>query len=162
LIDYLCTDTKTKAIDSVGGSLLHEAVELGKISDGTSNTMIIAEESNYHVTPDGTQETLGTDQYTYSFLMGQEWRDGNNSDPSKRDNCRPFGVSFVRFQINQRIDFTGYSSSWMNAPIRSAHTNGANVGFVDGSVHFISSTANLDEVLCRLADKDDGKTVSLP
>ncbi|MDR1491653.1 MAG: DUF1559 domain-containing protein [Planctomycetaceae bacterium] len=50
----------------------------------------------------------------------------------------------------------------MNAPIRSAPTGGANVGFVDGSVHFISSTAGLDDVLCRLADRDDGKTVSLP
>jgi prepilin-type processing-associated H-X9-DG protein len=155
------TGAKTKAIDSVGGSILHEAIELGKITDGTSNTMIIAEESNYHAKPDGTQENITTCAGS-TFLMGQEWQGGNNSDPSQRDNCRPFGISFVRFQINQRVDFTGYNQSWMNAPIRSAHTNGANVGFVDGSVHFISSTANLDEVLCRLADKDDGKTVALP
>jgi prepilin-type processing-associated H-X9-DG protein len=153
---------KNKNIDSTGGCILHEAVELAKITDGTSNTMIIAEESNYHVKPDGTQETLGTDAYVYTFLMGQEWTGGNNQDPSKRDNCRPFGISFVRFQVNQRVDFTGYSNSWMNAPIRSAHSGGTNLGFVDGSVRFASSTINLDEVLCRLADKDDGKTVSFP
>jgi prepilin-type N-terminal cleavage/methylation domain-containing protein/prepilin-type processing-associated H-X9-DG protein len=155
------TSEKNKNIDSTGGCILHEAVELAKITDGTSNTMIIAEESNFHVKPDGTQETLGTDNYWLGFLMGQEWGD-SNQDPSKRDNCRPFGISFVRFQVNQRVDFTGYSNSWMNAPIRSAHSGGANISFVDGSTHFISSTVNLDDVLCRLADKDDNKTVTIP
>jgi prepilin-type processing-associated H-X9-DG protein len=153
---------KNKSIDSTGGCILHEAVELSKITDGTSNTMIIAEESNYHVTPNGTQETIGTDAYLLAFLMGQEWQGGSNQDPSQRDNCRPFGISFVRFQVNQRVDFTGYGNSFINAPIRSAHSGGANAGFVDGSIHFISNTINLDEVLCRLADKDDGQTVTIP
>ncbi|MDR2755408.1 MAG: DUF1559 domain-containing protein [Planctomycetaceae bacterium] len=153
---------KKNNIDSIGGCILHEATELSQITDGTSNTMIIAEESNYHIKPDGTQETLGTDSYTFAFLMGQEWSGGSNQNPSQRDNCRPFGISFVRFQVNQRVDFTGYSNSWMNAPIRSAHSGGANIGFVDGSVRFASSTTNLDEVLCRLADKDDGQTVNFP
>jgi prepilin-type processing-associated H-X9-DG protein len=152
---------KNKNIDSTGGCILHEAIELAKITDGTSNTMIIAEESNYHVKPDGTQQTLATDGYSLGFLMGQEWRN-SNQDPSKNQDCRPFGISFVRFQVNQRVDFTGYSNSWMNAPIRSAHSGGANIGFVDGSIRFASNTIDLDEVLCRLADKDDGKTVSFP
>jgi prepilin-type N-terminal cleavage/methylation domain-containing protein/prepilin-type processing-associated H-X9-DG protein len=152
---------KANIIESTGGCILFEAIELAKITDGTSNTMIIAEESNYHVKLNGDQQTLGTDGYTLGFLMGQEWRD-SNQDPSQREDCRPFGISFVRFQVNQRFDFTGYTNSWANAPIRSAHSGGANAGFVDGSSHFISSTVNLDEVLCRLADKDDGKTVTIP
>jgi prepilin-type processing-associated H-X9-DG protein len=156
------TGTKNKNIDSTGGCILHEAIELSKITDGTSNTMIIAEESNYHVKPDGTQETLGTDNYTLTFLMGQEWQGSSDQDPSQRDNCRPFGISFVRFQVNQHVDFTGYSNSWMNAPIRSAHSGGANVGFVDGSVRFLNSSVNLDEVLCRFADKDDGQVINFP
>jgi len=149
---------KKGVIDSEGGCILPEAVELGKITDGTSNTMSIAEESNYVVKPDGTQLEVGSDKFEYGILMG--YQNGVRSATN-----RTFGISFVRYQINSRIDtsiFYDDVHSFMNAPIRSAHTGGANVGFVDGSVHFLSDTTSLDDILCRLADRDDGKTVSIP
>ncbi len=47
---------------------------------------------------------------------------------------------------------------WIQA--RSHHPGGVNVGFCDGSVHFISNSINL-EVWRRLGSRDDGKPVGL-
>ena len=48
----------------------------------------------------------------------------------------------------------------LNNPLQAAHPGGLLVGFVDGSVQFISGTTDLG-VLLRIAIRDDGQTVKL-
>jgi hypothetical protein len=156
------SDARKNIEDSEGGVFPPgKNVELGQITDGTSNTINIAEESTWVVKDAlGTQLELASDE-TRGFLAGLEFRSGN----PRASKSRSHSINFVKFQINQRpIDTSIYgweATAWMNAPIRSAHTGGAQVGHVDGSVHFMSDSAALD-VLCNLADRDDGKAVSLP
>ena len=49
----------------------------------------------------------------------------------------------------------------INNPLQSPHPGGLLVGFVDGSVQFISETTDL-AVLLRLAIRHDGQPVVLP
>ncbi|MDR3199072.1 MAG: DUF1559 domain-containing protein [Planctomycetaceae bacterium] len=44
----------------------------------------------------------------------------------------------------------------------SPHSGGAQFTVMDGSVRFISETVDLNNVLLRLAARDDGLTVALP
>ncbi|MDR1383907.1 MAG: DUF1559 domain-containing protein [Planctomycetaceae bacterium] len=46
--------------------------------------------------------------------------------------------------------------------ITSAHAGGANFTVMDGSVHFITETVDFNNVLLRLAARDDGLTAALP
>jgi hypothetical protein len=159
--EWTGTGYRKGVIDSEGGMIpAGKTVELGQITDGTSNTICIAEESTWVVkTSDNSQLDAGSDN-SLGFLQGGEFV-GNKS---RDNNIRSFGINFVRFPINSKMDTSIYNSdgqAWMNAPIRSAHTGGAQVGHVDGSVHFMSNTAVLD-VLCNLADRDDGKVVATP
>jgi prepilin-type processing-associated H-X9-DG protein len=155
-------DARKNIEDSEGGVFPPgKSIELGQITDGTSNTISIAEEGIWIVKDAlGTQLELASDE-SRGFLAGQELRDGN----PRESRSRSHSISFVKFQINQRpIDTSIYGwegCAWMNAPIRSAHTSGANVGYVDGSVHFLPNATTLD-VLCNLADRDDGNANSSP
>jgi hypothetical protein len=91
---------------------------------------------------------------------------GNENNGGFRvTNTRPFSVNYVRYQINSKLDssiFNSDAESFMNAPLRSSHAGGGvNAGRVDGSVQLLSSNTALD-ILCNLADRDDGNPNTSP
>jgi hypothetical protein len=142
-------------IDSEGGMIVPgKIVELGQITDGTSNTICFAEESSWCVKTSGNAQIDNRSDLGIGFLFGNEYNGGFRSD-----NARPFSLNNVRYQINSKVDtsiFKNDASSFMNAPLRSSHAGGGvNAGRVDGSVHLLSSNTALD-ILCNLADRDDG------
>ena len=71
--------------------------------------------------------------------------------------------------INTKSDSQAGCSAAMTAArnwniswgFKSKHTGGANFVFVDGSVHFLQSSINM-QLYCDLGCRNDGLTVSIP
>lgn len=126
--------------------------------DGTSNTIIIAEQSA-EVNIDGTQINV-TSNY-YGGWSGQAG--GQSTDRVGRPHWGA-GTTCLRYPINHgfgkqsvpRGSIPGADRSWdFNTIINSYHTGGIQVGLGDGSVRFISE--NLDYgTLQRLCSMNDG------
>ena len=125
-----------------------EAVSMGQIEDGTSNTMIIAEQSGWLVDANGERSDQRSD-CSHSVLSGYnpQWE-------------RVFNTTVVRYPINHKDDVDDgiQGNCARNRPITSSHFGGASVGLVDGSVHFLNENTTLD-VLYNLADRDDGQVI---
>jgi hypothetical protein len=88
---------------------------------------------------------------------------GPGSPPAAYD-C--YNITTVRYPADLKFvlgtnAFPGCSEDHgINNPLQSAHPGGLLVAFVDGSVHFISGTADLS-VLLRIAIRDDGQGIGL-
>jgi type II secretory pathway pseudopilin PulG len=155
------TGNRKGVIDSIGGMIMEgEVIELGQVTDGTSNTISIAEESTWTVKQSDNSQIDNRSDVDLGFLVGSEYDTGY-----RIIKCRSFSVNYVRYQINSKLDtsiFNSDENSFMNAPLRSAHAGGGvNAGRVDGSVHLLSSNTALD-ILCNLADRDDGNPNTSP
>ena len=153
-------------VDSEGGILLQPAkfernettVTFGDITDGSSNTMMLGEQSDWMFDDNG--EMLdGRSDSNHGFNMGTQ---GSNINTGKQ-NGRRFNLTTVRYEINTRIVNVAVGSrgnTGPNRPIISAHPGGAMVGVADGSVQFLTETTDLD-ILFNLADRDDGEVASV-
>lgn len=146
--------------NSAGGTLIcpdsnsekNRFVSFGQISDGSSNTMILGEQSDWLVNPSGERVDCRSDG-NHGFTMGAStW----NTD-------RRFNLTSVRHRINEKDLIRAVGSDGNlgpNRPIQSAHPGGANVSLCDGSVHFLPDETDLDSLL-NLADRDDGNVVNV-
>jgi prepilin-type N-terminal cleavage/methylation domain-containing protein/prepilin-type processing-associated H-X9-DG protein len=142
-------DSWTQGWISNRGILMHgQAIKMNRITDGTSQTMIVAEQSDFCIDASGANVNCRSDCF-HSLMMGPD-----------TGTKRQFNVTTVLYQINSksgsalgvRADL-GYCDA--NVPIQSAHSGGAMTAFADGSVHFLSDNTNL-QVLYNLANRDDG------
>jgi len=142
-------------IISQGGCLVKgEGVSLSEISDGTSNTMLIGEQSDWLKNAAGEQVDCRSDG-NHGFLMAGRII-ANNADD------RILNLVTVRHRLNEKwTSLTGTSgNTGPNTPLQSAHPGGVMVGLADGSVHFLGEDLAI-ETLYDLADKDDGNVVSI-
>lgn len=123
---------------------------LAAATDGTSNTMLVAEQSDWCVDGSGAKVDCKSD-CGHGMTMGVCY-DGY---------YRPFSVTAVMHPINQKSSTaTGVGGNCgANSPIQSAHPGGAQILLTDGSVRFISATVNIQTVY-NLANRDDGNVVS--
>ena len=126
-----------------------EEVEMGQINDGSSNTMLVGEQSGWLVDANGDRSDQRSD-CSHSVLAGYnpQWE-------------RIFNTTVVLHRINHKDDVDDgiLGNCARNRPITSSHSGGANVGLVDGSVHFLNENISLD-ALYNLADRDDGEVLS--
>ena len=149
------------SVHSTGGVLIvnqensTQGVSLGGITDGTSNTMMFAEQSDW----------IQDDLSAGSSMQWDARADGNHgfNFGTRPDHNRVWNLITVLHPINaknrsQIQEAEGNMSE--NRPIQSAHTGGAMVSLCDGSVHFLSDSFELVN-LFNLADKDDGQVVSV-
>jgi hypothetical protein len=165
-----------------------ELVSMARCVDGTSNTMIVGEQSGwlrdlgpgistkYH--GDAGWDTSGTGPAAASTTAGGGFISGtaqtlrvpaaNNGLPGVPPaafDC--YNITTVRYPpgIKRVLGTTPYpgcdEDHGINNPLQSPHPGGVLVAFVDGSVHFVSETTDL-AILLRMAIREDGQIVELP
>ena len=144
---------------SQGGVLIVDrAVSMSEITDGTSNTIAVGEQSDW-LSPVNATVGFACDggdcraDQGHGFTMG----------PAKftSGDYRSFNLTCIYHPINTKSS-TGIgigSCGGVNTPIQSAHPNGANVVMADGSVHPLSTTTNIT-VLRNMGTRNDGETIS--
>jgi prepilin-type N-terminal cleavage/methylation domain-containing protein/prepilin-type processing-associated H-X9-DG protein len=127
------------------------------VTDGTSNTMIVGEQSG----------RVGDKDIRANYLGG--WGGfGTCTKPSQITDSATktwgAGITTVRYPINAGATFCGASTSGCdqtydaNTILNSFHPGGTNGLLVDGSVRFLRETMEL-ETLRRLSVRDDGLVV---
>jgi len=146
--------------NNTGVLSFNSTVRITSITDGTSNTIMVGENSAIYIDNAGTQQPGLTPSGIYGWPMGTGYT-GTAAGTGGSDN-RCFNCLTVRYTINMRgtavSGAAGLNSDCgMNFPINSAHTGGANCLFADGSVQFLSDTTAID-VLGKLATRNDGQT----
>ena len=140
------------------------------ITDGTSNTWMIGEQSDHlrdtnrqPVTSGYTQAT-GNSGGPYGWTMGASCPAGGGQNGWS--DGRHFNCTSVRFRINQ----TGFTNTAANGhnndaganfPLSSSHPGGVLMGMADGSCSFFAETLDLT-VIHSLATRAGGETISLP
>lgn len=144
---------------TTGGVLFFNSkISIRDITDGTTNTMLVGEQSDFLTDPTGAK-VMNISSYPHSMWMG-----------STGGNERPFNTTTVRFTPGYKISeavgsggvgcpLTGVCGNMgSNNPIQSAHIGGAHVLLGDGAVRFISANINLNTFL-YLATRDDGQVL---
>jgi prepilin-type N-terminal cleavage/methylation domain-containing protein len=165
-------------LTSSGMLPLCEHTNIAKCSDGTSNTMIVGEQSDWLTSTDPTVSTKynGHASYTSSGWRSG-WITGTNFRAATRTTQGGNGftaytcnLTTVRYKpdLKKALGATPlegcneqhHTGLGVNNPLQSPHPGGILVAFVDGSVQFISGTTDLG-ILLRIAIRDDGQNVKL-
>jgi type II secretory pathway pseudopilin PulG len=131
------------------------SIGLEALSDGTSNTVGVAEQSHLVKDSSGNPQDWGA-----SGHRGGGWNN-NRSDDWVSNIVHIYWTinSVCPGSVTDAMCDQPYRS---NTIIVSPHAGGAQFTVMDGSVRFISETVDLNNVLLRLAARDDGLPVSLP
>ena len=138
----------TGLVSKGGGLLSITAKKLTEISDGTSSTMAVAEQSDFCVSSTGGKVDCRSD-FGHSFAMG----------PGNAIENRNWNLTSVRYKINDKTwENRGVNSTYygQNRPLQSAHSGGISSVFFDGSVRFLADSMAL-QTLYNISNIDDGK-----
>jgi prepilin-type N-terminal cleavage/methylation domain-containing protein/prepilin-type processing-associated H-X9-DG protein len=159
-----CTGGWTTA----GGPLVPNfAVKLTDITDGTSNTLAVSEQSDYLTLTDGSKVDWQTGWH--GWLIGTSQTGVPGPGWPNSDN-RIFGLTSVRYQINQKNGWPvggdcgsrGVCPNFgCNVPLNSTHPGGVNAVLCDGSVRFLSDSTPL-LTLAAICTRDDGLAITPP
>jgi prepilin-type N-terminal cleavage/methylation domain-containing protein len=137
-------------------SISISSIGLEALSDGTSNTIGVAEQSNLVKDSSGNQQEWGS-----SGHRGGGWN-SNRSDGGWVSN-----ITSIYWTINSVCPGSA-TIAMCNQPwfphtiITSSHNGGAQFAVMDGSVRFITETVDFNNILLRLAARNDGLPVSVP
>jgi prepilin-type processing-associated H-X9-DG protein len=125
-------------------------LKFGSVADGTSNTLFLGERPPSALLDLGWWYTgIGTDLMgTADSVLGvRELSTGRRWDTK----CDPAPAHFTEGRFNVECDHLHF---W------SPHPGGANFLFVDGSVHFLTYSA--DSIMPALATRAGGEVVAIP
>jgi len=136
---------------------------MANLTDGTSNTIMVAEQSN-HLRDANNQPITGsytaiTSQGPHGWTMG-----AGNGSVGRAYTDRVFNCTTLISPINQiglpNSGGTGHNTG-NNIPWSSYHPGGCLVALTDASVSFLPNTTDMT-TLHRLASGADGQVVQLP
>jgi len=140
---------------SFGGCLVsNKVIRLRHVSDGLSNTLLAAEQSNSCIDVDGSKLDCRSD-FGHGFPMGPHQNNVNQRD---------WNITTIRYGVNVlkwNFKAIGAPIYPCNRPIQSVHIGGTNVALADGSVRLLEQGIDLT-LLKSLANRDDGNAVSVP
>lgn len=135
---------------SYGGTMsLHKAWRIGDVLDGSSQTVIIGEQSDFCRTTTKQKVDCRSD-YGHGWTMG-----------SHKNEFRTFNATSVRYAINNKNwSLTGVGENYyaLNRPIQSVHAGGAVTLFADGGVRFLNQQMKL-QTWYDLCNRDDGHAI---
>jgi hypothetical protein len=150
-------------------------IAIGRVLDGTSNTMMVGEQSDWYYEGAGKipRDVRSSDQR--GFTMGTS-HVRKPKGPNSLVSANPTGCGFVNcarcyntttvfYSINggPNNGVKVFQFNWMGGqrcgrPIQSAHPAGAHVRLGDGPVVFLRTNMSLT-VLQNMADRDDGQVI---
>ena len=135
-----------------------DALRMSSITDGTTNTFCVGEQSDYFIRHDGQKR-----DYRACSHDGGPWSCGDGGSAGWWLN-----VTVVRYPINSNIaDYwsgvrpRGYGQTrpyHRHTIVRSAHPGGAQLTLSDGSVRFVSHDINF-ALMSGLCDRADGHAI---
>jgi prepilin-type processing-associated H-X9-DG protein len=133
--------------------LSNEPTTIARCTDGTSNTIIVAEQS----AAIGTQD-IRNGYYTPwgSCTFATRVSQGNPGDSWGS------GLTGVQYAINAMTTAAGSDNTYdCNTVLNSNHPGGINALFTDGTVRFISNSTDFANFQ-RLCVRDDGMVTTEP
>ncbi|MFO0966389.1 MAG: DUF1559 domain-containing protein [Gemmataceae bacterium] len=150
-------------------------IRLTDITDGTSNTFMVGEQSDHIRDINGAPVTsayssgVGNSEGIYGWTMGAAHNTGGGQ--SGWGDGRHFNCTAVRYQINQWVPAAAPSAAVLNSlgggndvganfTLNSGHTGGACVLFGDAGVRFVSNSTAL-ATLGAACTRNGGETVNL-
>jgi len=161
---------------SAGGMLvLDEKVRIGQCTDGTSNTIMLGETSDFMISSIShwkTYDTIGPVDLRSSKRRSAYMGNSHHATPDgpgtmrrgngecEHPNCgKCYNMTTVLHPINtkQITDIDTMGINGCNHPIQSAHPGGALVMFADGHVDYLADDTEL-QTLNDLSNRNDGNT----
>ena len=145
-----------------GALYANSTVNMAALTDGTSNTIMVGEQSD-HLRDANNQPIPGsytaiTSQGPHGWTMGSGQKEVGKAYTERHFNC-----TTVQYNINQRglpnSGGTGHNTG-NNIPLSSRHAGGCIVSMADGSSRFLSQTIELNVLLSACSGKD-GQVVAL-
>jgi len=149
-------DTETYAHSGIGkisrGGVFvsNEDRRIADITDGTSNTMLVGEQSDWCKNSAGANVNCRSD-FGHSFVMG----------PGPVNENRHWNVTSVRYAVNDKVwENKGVGDLYygQNRPLQSPHPGGVMILMGDGAVRFLTQSVPL-ATLYNLSNRDDGQVV---
>ena len=148
---------------SNGGVIGWSPTSIGSISDGTSNTIILGEQSDFFIFDSGSAEIqfdMRSDANA-GFTLGETNFD--NFDEDDCDTLRRYNTTTLDVRLNQKNTSGLSAGAWgnvgANRPLVSAHSGVVVVAMSDGSTQTLSESLDVC-TLFDLADKSDGDVVN--
>jgi len=172
------TQVRSGSMSAGGMLILGKKARIGQCSDGTSNTIMLGEISDFMNSQRShwkTHNTIGPvdmrPSKRRSAFMGNSHNatpDGIGTMARGRGNCKHvncgkcYNMTTILHPINtkQILDIDSMGINGCNHPIQSTHPGGAMVMFTDGHVVFLAEETDL-QTLNDLANRDDGNMLSL-
>jgi prepilin-type N-terminal cleavage/methylation domain-containing protein/prepilin-type processing-associated H-X9-DG protein len=135
---------------SAGGVLFaNSQVRLTDITDGSSNAIVVGEQSNFLFNPIITpSEVVQNASSTFGWHVGAM----NSATWPSVIYSGSYNTTTVQYGINARVSLGTDDPA---VPLSSTHTGGVNVVFADGSVRFLRDSLDVN-VLALIATRDDG------
>ncbi|MDO5552477.1 MAG: DUF1559 domain-containing protein [Planctomycetia bacterium] len=149
-----------------GAFTVNDSRGLEALTDGTSNTLVIVEQSGIVGVTSKKPVYSTYDGMFCGASLDRKWASlFATGDPGGGLNRLYFsGLTVVHWEINRKSDTLNVSGvgasecSYHNTLITSSHSTGANSALGDGSVRYLSDTMNVT-VLRTLCSMNDGLTV---